>query len=88
MFEEIISIDKLPTLDLHGECKDIAIIRINDFIKENIKLKNKYIVIIHGKGQGIIRKATYEILKNNNLVLEYKLFIFNEGTTVVKLNTL
>ena len=68
MFEEIIGIDNLPTLDLHGEIKDIAVIKINDFIKENIKLKNKYIVIIHGKGYEIIKKATYDTLKNNELL--------------------
>ena len=88
MFEEIINIDKLPTLDLHREYPEIAIIRINDFIKDNVKLKNKYVVIVHGKGKGIIKKTTHDTLKNNNLVLEYKLYIFNEGATIIKLNTL
>ncbi len=88
MFEYIIDINKLPTLDLHGESSDIARIYINDFINDNIKLKNNTITIIHGKGTGKLREITHETLKNNKNVLEYKIWYFNEGVTLVKLNTL
>jgi DNA mismatch repair protein MutS2 len=85
MFNDIYSIDNLPTLDLHGEIGDFARIKVNDYINENFKLKNKYIVIIHGKGTGVVKKATYEALKSNKLVEDYKLYYFNDGCTIVKL---
>ena len=85
MFEEVIDINKLPTLDLHGEYRDIAKVLINSFINENIKLKNKYIAIIHGKGTGIIKKTTHEALRCNKYVEDYKVNWFNDGMTIVKL---
>lgn len=74
-----------PTLDLHGESSDYARFAINDFINDNYKLKNEYIVIIHGKGSGILKKTTQEVLRSNKLVEEYKIDNFNDGQTVVKL---
>jgi len=87
MFEGLIDVNKLPTLDLHGESSDISRIYINDFINDNIKLKNKYIAIVHGKGSGVLRKTTHDTLKNNKNVIEYKICYFNEGMTLVKINT-
>lgn len=82
---EIIDVNRIPTLDLHGEYSDIARVLINSFINENLKLKNEYIAIIHGKGTGIIKKTTHEVLKHNKNVSEYKLYWFNDGMTIVKL---
>ena len=87
MLEGLINIDNIPTLDLHGEIVDIARIRIEEFINDNVLLKNKYISIIHGIGTGKIKEITRETLKNNKYVLEYKLCYFNEGMTLVRLNT-
>jgi len=85
MFNEILDVDKLPTLDLHGEIGDIARIRINEFINDNIKMKNKFIAIIHGKGTGVIKKVTSDTLKDNKFVEEYKICYFNDGMTIAKL---
>ena len=46
----VIFIDNLPRLDLHGFDRDTARLYINDFIKENQKLKNEFALIIHGIG--------------------------------------
>jgi dsDNA-specific endonuclease/ATPase MutS2 len=81
MLEGILNIDKLPTLDLHGESIDISKIFIND----NVKMKNEYIAIIHGKGSGKLKEATKQVLSINKYVLEYKICYFNEGMTLVKL---
>mgnify|MGYP001004444545 CR=1 FL=1 len=77
--------NNIPTLDLHGETSDISRILLKDFIKENYNLKIEYIKVIHGIGKDIIRKMVYEELKHNSMVLEYKLDMFNEGVTIVKL---
>ena len=65
MLEGILNIDKLPTLDLHGESIDISKIFINDFINDNVKMKNEYIAIIHGKGSGKLKEATKQVLSIN-----------------------
>ena len=84
IFEDIFT-KNLPTLDLHGYDRYTASVAVNDFVSENLKLKNKDIAIIHGVGTGIIRKAVTDTLKNNKLVSEYKLHSFNIGMTLVKL---
>lgn len=76
----------LPSLDLHGIDSEYAKILINDFINDNYKLKEKRVIIIHGNGQGIIKKATQTILKNNKLVKEFKIDNFNNGMTIVDLD--
>ncbi len=88
MYDWIINIDRYPTLDLHNEYPDIARVLVNDFINDHIKQKTKYIVIVHGAGQGIIRGITHEVLKDNKNVLEYKTHMYNDGATIIKLNTL
>ena len=85
MFEEVIDVNNIPTLDLHGESSDIARILIIDFINENVKLNNSCIAIIHGKGLGILRQVTRDILSKNKNVLDYKICYFNDGMTLVKL---
>ena len=73
----------LPTLDLHGETKDIAHVLINEFIEDNYKMKNDKVIIIHGVGKKILMKETRETLKKNKLVEEYKIDNFNLGQTIV-----
>ena len=82
---DIIFIENLPKLDLHGFTKDIANVYINDFINDNIKLKNEFIVIIHGIGSGALRTQTKETLTKNKNVLEFKTYYYNQGCTIVKL---
>ena len=74
-----------PSLDLHGEFSDTIAYLINDFINDNVKLGNKIIVIIHGKGEGILKEKTEEILKNHKLVNSYALSVDNPGATIVEL---
>lgn len=79
---KLIFIDNLPSLDLHGYDREGARIMIEDFIKDNLKLGNNYIVIIHGIGTGILREETAKTLRKNKNVLEFKLWNYNKGLTV------
>lgn len=79
---DLIFIDSLPTLDLHGYDRDSARVACTDFIYDNLKMGNHYIVIIHGIGEGILKEEVTNTLKNNNNVLEYKLWNYNRGCTV------
>jgi dsDNA-specific endonuclease/ATPase MutS2 len=83
--EEDIFLKNYPRLDLHGYDRDYARMLTNDFILENVLLKNKTIVIIHGHGLGIVKHAVYDALKYNKNVLSFKSDMFNDGLTVVTL---
>lgn len=82
---EIIFIDNLPKLDLHGYDRESAILYINDFINDNYKQKINIFCIVHGIGSGILKTATHETLKKNKKVLEYKTYYYNQGCTVVEI---
>lgn len=76
----------LPQLDVHGFTRDTVMTVVNDFIKDNFKLGNKKIVVIHGKGQDILRKEIHLNLKKNKLVNKFYLYNFNIGCTIIELN--
>ena len=76
----------LPSIDLHGLDRVAAIIKVDEFIKDNIKLKNKKIIIIHGIGSGILKNEVHKYLKKNKNVLDYKLYYNNVGQTIVTLS--
>lgn len=78
-------LNKYPKIDVHGETTDTVVAVVNSFIKDNYKMKEKYIVIIHGKGSGVLRKKVHELLKTNKLIEEYKLDVDNIGQTIIKL---
>lgn len=79
------SYQNIPQLDLHGLDREYSVILINDFILDNYKLSNQYVRIVHGNGQGILRKATQDTLNKNKYVKEFKLDMFNSGSTIVEL---
>ena len=76
----------LPHLDVHGYNRDMIKYILSDFINDNIKLKNKKIVIIHGKGKGILLKEIHLNLKNDKRVKKFYLDGFNTGCTIIELN--
>jgi len=83
---EVIFIDSLPKLDLHGFDRETARVMINDFIKDNIIMKNEIILIVHGIGNGIIRNTTQETLRKNKNVIDFKIYPFNVGCTIVQID--
>lgn len=83
---DIIFINNLPTLDLHGFDRQTAKVAIDDFINDNIKMKNSFIVIIHGIGSGILKDTTQKTLAINKKVIEYKIYPFNVGCTIAKID--
>lgn len=82
---EVIFLDSFPSIDLHGLDRDSARVKVNEFINDNIILKNDIVVIIHGIGNGILKEEVHKVLKNNKSVLDYKIFYNNIGTTIVKI---
>ena len=82
---EVLGLSRFPSLDLHGYDRETARVAILDFIHDHCKMKNPYIVIIHGHNGKILRTMTSEILKQHKAVEEYKIHPFNPGCTLVKL---
>lgn len=82
---EDIFIKNLPTIDLHGYDADSAKVATNDFLEDNLVLKNEKVVIIHGKGSGIVKKAVHDLLKMKKQVSKYYIYNMNEGCTIVHL---
>lgn len=75
--------NNIPSLDLHGENRETARILVNDFIRDNYKMGNFKVVIVHGIGTGIVKKSVHNTLKSNRLVDGYKIDNFNIGCTIV-----
>lgn len=74
-----------PVLDLHGETYESSKIITKLFIEDAVRLGEKTLVIIHGKGKGIVKQSVYEELKMNKYVSSYKTDNFNDGMTIVNL---
>ena len=77
---------KSPRIDVHGETYDSVSLYVTEFIDDNYKLGNKVIVIVHGKGKGILKNRIHQLLKSNNKVNKYYLNNWNIGETVIELN--
>lgn len=80
--------NNLVKLDLHGETKDIARVLCEEFILDNYELAIENLVIVHGQGEGILKKEVHNVLKKNRMVKEFNLDSSNTGQTFVKLDIL
>lgn len=74
-----------PRIDVHGETYDSVSLYLSNFIEENYKLGNKYIAIVHGKGEGILKRRIHELLKINRKVEDFYLNNWNIGETIIVL---
>jgi DNA mismatch repair protein MutS2 len=75
----------LPQLDVHGYTEDTVMTVVNDFINDNYKLRRRKIVVIHGKGQGILKNKIHRSLKRDKRVSKFYLYNFNLGCTIIEL---
>ena len=75
----------LPHLDLHGYDRTGACAMVKLFIDENLRIYNKQIIIVHGKGSGILKTSIHEYLKSDKRVKDYKTNNYNDGETIVEL---
>ena len=76
---------KTPHLDLHGEIESMVKVLVDEFIHDNVKMKNNVIIIIHGKSTNILTKKVHEVLKENKNVEDFKVNNWNVGETIVYL---
>lgn len=72
-----------PSIDVHGETRDTVVYPVKEFIQDNLIMKNKHIIIIHGIGKGVLKEAVHEILKKHPYVEEFHMDGMNLGATEV-----
>lgn len=82
----LLFIDSYPKLDLHGYDRETARVAINDFIRDNKKMKNQIVIIVHGIGSGILKDTTKMTLSRNKNVSEFAICYNNIGCTIVRIN--
>ena len=75
----------LPKIDVHGETSDTVIYLVSDFINDNLIMGNKKLVIIHGIGEGILKKEINSYFKKDKRVCKIYGDIFNQGITIIEL---
>ena len=82
---EDIFIKNLPFIDLHGYDIESARVATNDFIDDSLVLKYNKVLIIHGKGKGLVKKSVYEALSHRREVIKFHTDNLNDGCTIVYL---
>lgn len=85
ILNDVIFIDSYPKLDLHGFDRESARVAMNDFIRDQVKLKQSIVTIVHGRGTGVLKETCHQVLKRNKSVLDFKTFYNNPGCTIVLL---
>lgn len=83
--KEVIFVNDLPSIDLHGLDRDTARVKVLEFIKDNKVMKNDIICIVHGVGSGIVKSEVHNTLKKSKDVVDFKLFYNNTGCTIAKI---
>ena len=75
----------LPSMDVHGYTKDTVYFVVSDFINDNIKLKNKKILIIHGIGKKILSSEIKRRFIKDKRVKKLYIASENAGCTIIEL---
>lgn len=75
-----------PKIDIHGCDRTVAYSLVKEFIDDYSKTDKKTLIIVHGKGEGILKTTTHEYLKQDKRVKEYYIYNYNDGQTIVILN--
>ena len=66
-------------LDLRGQNGDEAVMELERFIDNAVRLHLETIRIIHGKGTGVLRAAVQSELRKNKFVKKFRLGVYGEG---------
>jgi DNA mismatch repair protein MutS2 len=75
-------------LDIRGKNSDEGIALLDSFIDSSVMSHIHSVVIIHGKGTGVLRQAVHDYLRRNKQVKEFRLGKYGEGedgVTIVSL---
>jgi DNA mismatch repair protein MutS2 len=82
-------IGESPSLDLHGMDSHEAIRAMDSFLNSEFMQGSEAVRIIHGRGQGILRKAVHAALQTHPLVAKFRDAVHHGqqgGVTVIALH--
>lgn len=72
-------------IDLHGESRDIARCLVVDFIHDAYRMEEEKVIIVHGIGNGILKKEVHNVLKKSKEVKKFYIDFYNVGQTIVEI---
>ena len=75
----------VPRLDIHGYDRTGAVAVVKTFIDDYVRIEEHTLIVIHGKGEGILKTSVHEYLKHDERVMSYKLNNYNDGETIITL---
>ena len=75
--------DASTQIDLRGMNAIEAVMELDNFIDSSLLLGINHIIIIHGKGTGVLRKEIQAHLKKHPSIKSYRLGVFGEGESGV-----
>ena len=76
----------LPQIDVHGHTRDTVLIPIDEFINDNLKMGKYKLAIIHGIGEGVLRKTINIHFRRDKRIKAIYLSDLNVGITIIELN--
>lgn len=85
MYKDSPFLNILPSLDLHGYTREMIYVPVDEFINDNLKLNHKKILIVHGKGEGVLKQELHLRFKNDKRILKMYISNENEGCTIIEL---
>lgn len=77
------------SIDLHGMVEQDAVRALLDFIKQEKVRGSKTLLVVHGKGAGILRNAVWAVLERHPMVNDFKVApsrFGGEGALIVRIN--
>ena len=75
-------------LDLRGKASDEGLFEVDQFIDQAVLSGIESVVIIHGKGTGVLRQAVRQHLKSHRSVVSFRRGQYGEGEDGVTVVTL
>ncbi|MEA5039474.1 MAG: endonuclease MutS2 [Clostridiaceae bacterium] len=76
------------SLDLRGQNGEEAVLELDRFLDNALRLRLETVTIIHGKGTGVLRQRVQAHLKNHPQVRSFRLGIYGEGEDGVTVVTM
>lgn len=76
-------------IDLHGMYADQAIMALSQFLSESHKKGYKKLLVVHGKGSGVLRNAVWGFIEDHYLVNDFQVAtgkMGGEGALLVRIN--
>lgn len=77
------------TIDLHGMYAEQAIMALQQFMQRELKKGSKKLLVVHGKGSGVLRAAVWSYIEYHPEVDDFQVAIGKmggEGAILIRIN--